>query len=91
MNYKESKDYKNNQYLITYVNHEDKWFMVSTINRICSTDYPLEFSETVVWKWIPEEIERGEMLGLFGGIPNSSVKHFLCVDNLLKGGSLDDF
>jgi hypothetical protein len=84
----EANRYVEKQYLMTNVRHEDKWFMVSTINRLSSCDYPTEFSETIVWEWLPEEKKRGEMLGEFAGYAGSPIKHFLCVEYLLKDGSI---
>lgn len=80
--------YIENQYLMTNVRYDDKWFMVSSINRISYYEYTIVGSETMVWEWIPEEKKRGECLGEFGGMENSSVEHFLCVEHLREHGSM---
>lgn len=87
----EAKKYESKQYLLTNVRHEDKWFMISTINRLSSCEYPTEFSETMVWEWFPETNKRGECIGEFGGYSGGYANHFLCAQLLLKEGSLDGY
>ena len=78
------------QYLTSYVKYEDKWFFVSSINRMCSSDYPIMFSETMVWEWDKEKNERlNSILGEFSSFTNSSVQHFRVVDNLLTNGNCE--
>ena len=78
------------QYLSTNVRHEDKWFFVSTINRLDSTDYPTTFSETMIWEWDKKENKRGKCIGEFSGCRSSSTVHFMVVNNLLTEGKWDD-
>jgi hypothetical protein len=88
MDNREVKAYVNKQYLRTFVQHEDKWFFVSTINRLISSEYPIELSETMVYEWDEKKGETGEWIGEFGGPSYSSAQHCACVEFLLRNGSI---
>lgn len=83
------QSYINKQYLRTYIQNNDEWFFVSTINRLDSTPYQVEFSETFVWKWDEKEQKRGEMIYEASGRPGSPIQHMRIIDNLLSHGKCE--
>jgi len=87
----EAKKYESRQYLLTHVRHEDKWFMVSTINRLSSCERPIEISETMAWEWFPDEKKRGHCVWEIGGYAGSSTQHFLCTQILLVDGHMGNY
>lgn len=85
----EAKKYNEKQFLRTWVRHGEKWFFVSTINRLCSSDYPTEFAETMAWEWDNEKNERCAIVGELSGPYNSPFNHFFCVESLLTKGLVE--
>jgi hypothetical protein len=75
--------------ITTYVNHLDKTYRVSTINRECSSaeSYGLKYAETLVWEWDTKEYKvKGDIL-LMGSSPEGSIfRHQKIVEMIHTSG-----
>lgn len=75
----------------THVWHNDKCFLVSTINRASSAPaaYGAEYAETMVWEWDSMRGVCGELLGQAEAPAGSIHMHQGLVTRLFVQGSLE--
>jgi hypothetical protein len=58
----------------TYVQHDDKTYLVSTINRDSSSPYGGRYAETMVWEWDKKNIKRSsDSILMQGESPENSI------------------
>lgn len=76
----------------TYVWHEGKAFLVSTINRPSSAaaSYGGMFAETIVWEWFSDKRERGAIIGQDSSGNRCLYAHQRMVERLYRYGRCED-
>lgn len=76
----------------THVQHEGKWFFVSTINRRSSimTETDFWYSETMAWQWNPETRQRGRLVAQDEDTRNSIAMHQKIVSMLFDHGKIHE-
>ena len=73
----------------TYITYKNKMYLVSTINRECSSleGYGSLYSETLVWEWEPSvQNTVGSPLHQDTGSENSLFSHLRALEFIYKGG-----
>lgn len=74
----------------TYVWHEGKAFMVSTIDRESSSMMGGTYAETMVWEWDAGKRERGSLIGQDETLTGSIFKHQRIVERLHATGRFEE-
>jgi len=78
-----------NEYLKSFVNHNGKWFLITTKDtRYNHEDNGLLMSVTTIEEWDYGYSRVGGYVGEFPGMAGSSSNHIMCIEFLLKNGSL---
>lgn len=72
----------------TYVQHGDKTYLVSTINRDSSSMFGGRYAETMVWEWDKQNIKRAsdDILLQGEGPENSIYTHQKIVERIFCFG-----
>jgi hypothetical protein len=76
----------------TYVQHNGKWFFVSTINRESSAlaAYGMMYAETMVWEVDYDTKKRGELLYSLEAGKDSLREHQRAIEELFMEGKIEE-
>ncbi len=74
----------------SYVNHNGKWYYVSTMNRDSGFHLSKRFTETIVWEFDYEKRESGKMLLQDFDDENSIENHQRIVNHIYNTGEIPE-
>lgn len=80
----------NKQLILSHVNHGDKTFFVSTINRQSSSMDGGTYAETMAWEFDQKTKERLGLVGQQASLTNSLSAHFRVCKKLFETGNCEE-